>query len=50
LLDDESLSASWRGPGGKMSRWALRRLFERLIELDAVRELSGRDTFKIFGL
>jgi hypothetical protein len=50
LLSEDCLSGSWRGDPKKMSRWGVRRLFERLIELDAVRELSGRATFKIYGL
>jgi Protein of unknown function (DUF1403) len=48
LLDDDALT-----PGsapGAMSDRALRRLFDRLVELGAVRELSGRSTFRLYGL
>jgi len=33
-----------------MSDRAARRLCDRLVELDAVRELTGRDTFRLYGV
>jgi hypothetical protein len=48
LLSDDALVASEKIAG--MSDRGLRRLFDRLVELGAVRELSGRPAFRIYGL
>jgi len=48
LLSDDAVSGSFTSKA--MTRWASRRLFERLQQLDAVRELSGRSTFRLYGL
>lgn len=48
LLGDDAVSGALTTK--TLSRWASRRLFDRLAELGAVRELSGRATFRIYGL
>src|SRR5208282_1216672 len=49
LLDEDSLSASSK-IGGRMSERGARRLFDRLVALGAVRELTGRAAFRLYGL
>ncbi|TJV68184.1 MAG: DUF1403 family protein [Mesorhizobium sp.] len=48
LLADDAVAAAQEVPG--MSDRGLRRLFDRLVALGAVRELTGRTTFRIYGL
>jgi len=48
LLADDAVVASQDVPG--ISDRGLRRLFDRLVDLGVVRELSGRASFRIYGL
>lgn len=48
LLSEDAIVASQKIAG--ISDRGLRRLFDRLSELGAVRELTGRPTFRIYGL
>ena len=48
LLEEDSLSATTKFSG--LSKRGSRRLFDRLVTLGAVRELTGRATFRLYGL
>lgn len=50
LLSEDALVASRGGRNRGISDRGLRRLFDRLVELDAVRELTGRPAFRVYGL
>ena len=48
LLDDDSLSAGTKFSA--LSERGARRLFDRLVAIGAIRELTGRATFRLYGL
>src|SRR5271167_3602150 len=48
LFDEDSLSATT--PIGGLSERGARRLYDRLVTLSAIRELTGRATFRLYGL
>lgn len=48
LLEDDAVPSSRSGT--RLTNRSARRLFERLGDLGAVRELSGRPTFRLYGL
>jgi len=48
LLDEDAVPGTLQT--AHLTRWGSRRLFDRLLALDAVRELSGRAAFKLYGL
>lgn len=50
LLADDAVAPARAGRVAGLSDRASRRLFERLVELNAVRELSGRQSFRLYGL
>jgi len=50
LLGDDAVSPARAAKLAHLSDRAARRLFDRLIELGAVRELSGRSNFRLYGL
>jgi len=50
LLSDDCIAASRAAKCSGLSDRAARRLFERLVDLGAVREVSGRPSFRLYGL
>lgn len=50
LIGEDAQAANWGRPGKTASDRSSRRLFERLVALGAVRELTGRTTCRLYGL
>ena len=50
LLGDDAISPAAAAKAARLSDRASRRLFDRLVELGAMRELSGRSNFRLYGL
>jgi hypothetical protein len=50
LLSEDCVSAAEAARQAPMTDRAARRLFDRLVALGAARELSGRPTFRLYGL
>jgi hypothetical protein len=50
LLTEDCVAASRAAKCSGLSDRAARLLFDRLVELDAVREVSGRTAFRLYGL
>ena len=50
LLADDAVSPATAAKAARLSDRASRRLFDRLVELGVVRELSGRPSFRLYGL
>jgi len=50
LFSDDVVSPARAAKSARLSDRAARRLFDRLVALGAVRELSGRPNFRLYGL